>query len=395
MGELTPPAEQAVQALAGALAKNLKEQGLLTQPDWARALKEVPRHLFIPERAWAKPDRHSEAGYRIDLGGDPSVWWAAAYSDSSVVIQADDGAGDPASGQGSYSSSVSAPGVVFSFLELLRPDRDDRVLDIGTGSGWTAALLSWWVGQGNVTSIEVDAGVAAQAEDNLTKAGFTPNLIIGDGTKGCPDRAPFDRIHVTAGVRHIPTAWIEQTRPGGVIVLPWQPGGAIGHKLRLSVLNEATAVGSFHGAASYMMVRSQREENTWQSHHEGDAETTTTRLSPRAVVRADLGAYLLGAALAPRIGWYPVSDSASYSLLLSDLDDPSGSWATCDMESGANDYQVTQYGSRRLWDEVATAYLQWISIGSPSCDRFGLNLTADESRLWLGDPTGPSWQLPT
>ncbi|WP_271217041.1 protein-L-isoaspartate O-methyltransferase family protein [Streptosporangium carneum] len=391
---MSPPDTADVQAMAGRLADDLRGRGLLGDERWARALAEVPRDLFAPMSAWAKPDRWNETGYPIDIATDSAAWWEAVYSDAAIIIQSDDGDTDPAAGKGQSSSSVSAPGVVFPFLELLAPHKGDRILEIGTGSGWTASLLSWWAGADNVTSIEVDPAVAAGAAANIEAAGFTPHLVVGDGLKGCPERAPFDRVHVTAGVADIPAAWIEQTRPGGVIVLPWQPGGATGHKLRLTVIDDSTAVGSFHGRANYMMVRSQRSDHVWNSHHSEDAETSATRLHPRTVVTADLGAHLAGVALAPGVDWLVISEPDGYSLLLQEMGNPEGSWAACDAVPGADDFQVTQYGSRRLWDEVADAYLKWVSWGSPSADRFGLTVEAKGNRLWLNRPDGMWWPLP-
>ncbi len=97
----------------------------------------------------------------------------------------------------------------------------------------------------------------------------------------------------------------------------------------------------------------------------------------------------------PRIGWHVVSEPDSYSLLLFDLDDPERAWAACDQEIGADDYRVTQYGRRRLWDEVADAYLKWASWGSPGYERFGLTVRADGMGLWVDHPGGPNWGLPS
>ncbi|MFE3455818.1 protein-L-isoaspartate O-methyltransferase [Nonomuraea sp. NPDC059194] len=394
MDTVSSPDTAVVEELARRLAEDLRSRRLLTSERWAQALERVPRHLFAPGSGWAKPDRWNEIGFRIDHDQDSAAWWNAVYSDAAIIIQSDDGGIDPAEGRGESSSSVSAPGVVFPFLELLAPRRGDRVLEIGTGSGWTASLLSWWAGAEGITSIEVDPVVAAGAAANIEAAGFAPHLVVGDGLKGCPERAPFDRVHVTAGVADIPTAWIEQTRPGGLIVLPWQPGGATGHKLRLTVVDESTAVGSFHGRANYMMVRSQRSDHVWNSHHREDAAASMTRLDPRTVVRADLGAHLVSLALAPGIGWTVVSEPDGYSLLLQEAGNPEGSWAACDATPGAANYEVTQYGPRRLWDEVADAYLTWVSLGSPAAERFRLTIRPEETRLWVDQPNGVGWDLP-
>ncbi|HEY2574829.1 MAG TPA: hypothetical protein VGI74_00830, partial [Streptosporangiaceae bacterium] len=63
-----------------------------------------------------------------------------------------------------------------------------------------------------------------------------------------------------------------------------------------------------------------------------------------------------------------------------------GSWAACDYEPGHNDFEVTQYGGRRLWDEVSAAYLRWLTMGRPALDRFGLAITPEGQHIWLDTP---------
>lgn len=386
MDKVTADAET-VRDLARRLATDLRERDLITDHRWAQALEQVPRHLFAPRTAWAVPDRWQETGHRIDRGDDPRGWWQTVYSDAAIVLQVGDGNGDPTTGQGLYSSSISPPGVVFSFLELLDVRPGDRVLEIGTGSGWTAALLAWRT-RNRVTSVEVDPVLAGEAAVNIEAAGLAVNLVVGDGLKGAVEGEPFDRVHVTAGVQQIPMAWIEQTRPGGVIVLPWQPGGLTGYRLKLTVTGPASATGSFHGRASYMSVRSQRKRAGWRAHHSEEATTSTTRLHPQDLVQAPLGAHLAVEMMVPGINWMVISEADGYSLLLYD-DAPDGAWATCDADRGADDFKVTQYGSRRLWNLVAAAYLRWVSWGSPTADRFGLTLTAAGVWMWLDHPTTP------
>ncbi|GAA0988180.1 methyltransferase domain-containing protein [Acrocarpospora macrocephala] len=397
MGALTPPDGQTADGLAAWLADQLRARGSITQLCWEQALREVPRHHFVPAAAWFSPNHADAPKGRFDVHTNPPAWWAAVYADTSIVTQTDDGAGDPASGKGTSSSSVSAPGIVFPFLELLNPQVGDHVLEIGTGSGWTAALLSWAIGPDGVTSIELDPQVAAQAEANLRAAGFSPHLVVGDGVKGSPERAPFDGVHVTAGVSQIPLAWIEQTRPGGTIVLPWHGAGPIGYQLRLTVLGDASAIGRFHERADYMMLREQRFNLRWSSHRHKQAVHSTTVVNPHIIGEADLGARLLCAALAPRVAWYDIIEDSEYSLLLYELDDHTseGSWAACDHAPGAAECRVTQYGPRRLWDEVSAAYLEWLALGSPGYERFGLSIDPTGTRLWLDHPDGPAWDLPT
>ncbi|GAA3572730.1 methyltransferase domain-containing protein [Nonomuraea rosea] len=397
MGAVTPPDGFTFDGLVAKLAAHLRARGSLTDARWEEALRAVPRHLFAPAAAWFTSNHASAPRGRFALDDEPAAWWTAVYADTSVVLQTDDGAGDPLSGKGLFSSSVSAPGIVFPFLELLAPQKGDRILEIGTGSGWTAALLSWAAGANSVISIEVDPEMAARAAANLRKAGSAAQLVVGDGVKGWPEQAPFDRVHVTVGVSDIPMAWIEQTRPGGVIVLPWHAGGLVGHQLRLKVVNETTAVGRFHGTASYMMLREQRYNTRWSGHHHEAAHRSTTRISPRTFWDMDLGAQLLCIALVPRVSWYDVSEDGGDSLLLYELDDHAaeGSWAACDLKAGAAEAEVTQYGDRRLWDELSSAYRQWISLGRPGYDRFGLTVDPAGIQLWLDHPSARTWKMQT
>src|SRR5437016_377090 len=107
-------------------------------------------------------------------------------------------------------------------LDSLDVQSGHSALEIGTGTGWNAALLSQRVGDtGRVVSVEVDSEVAQCARRALKAAGYTPLVVTADGTQGYAPAAPYDRVINTASVHTIPRAWIDQTKPGGVIVTPW------------------------------------------------------------------------------------------------------------------------------------------------------------------------------
>ncbi|MFC6938212.1 methyltransferase domain-containing protein [Actinomadura yumaensis] len=260
----------------------------------------------------------------------------------------------------------------------------DRVLEIGTGTGWTAALLTE-LGAG-VVSVEVDPAVADQAAANLKVTGHAPRLVVGDGAEGWPPGAPYDRVHATAAVARVPYPWVEQSRPGGVIVTPWQPAPGQGYKLRLTV-SGPRAVGRFHGPAGFMMLRAQRMTGRWNPHHAAEADASRTRLDPRAVAAPGTGAPMAVVARCPGMAMMPVNnDDGSFSLLLFEVNAPQGAWASCDWEPDADDFEVTQYGDRRLWNEVQDAFTWWIDQGAPGADRFGLTVESSGERLWLDRP---------
>ena len=238
---------------------------------WRGPLLETPRHLFVPDRAWCTPD--DGPGYLIDRDKDPDEWLTAAYSDMAIVTQLDDGATDITAGEGCYTCSLSAPSVILAGLSLLDPREGDRVLEIGTGTGWTAALLSRLVGDENVTTIEVDQAVFARAEENLSTAVCHPRLVLGDGAAGWPQSGPYDRVHVTCGVVTVPYEWVRQTRPGGVIVFPLMSAANSGQLTRVTVDDDGTATGYFYGEVNYMMLRAQRGAVSKTTDHRGTGIT--------------------------------------------------------------------------------------------------------------------------
>lgn len=121
-----------------------------------------------------------------------------------------------------FGQTISQPQTVAFMLEKLQPKTGDNVLDIGTGSGWTAALLASIVGpSGQVTTIERLAPLSEQAESRLKASGFESiNVRIGDGSQGCIEQAPFDVIHVAAAATEIPPALIEQLHFNGRLIIP-------------------------------------------------------------------------------------------------------------------------------------------------------------------------------
>jgi protein-L-isoaspartate(D-aspartate) O-methyltransferase len=262
-----------------------------------QAIRAVPRHLFIPDVALATPG--DAQPYVIDREADPGAWWDAVYSMMPIVTQLDDGATPIRAVSGDYTSSASAPSTVADLLQLLDVKPGHRVLEVGTGTGWTAALLSRLVGEGGaVTSVEVDDAVAEQAAKNLTAAGAAqPRLLVDDGANGYVGGSPYDRVHVTCGIRDVPYAWIEQARPGAVIVLPYCPGFGDNHSLRLRVMPGGTAIGRFPGGADYMLMRSQRVPGDRAARGPEDKHYLTTSVDPRTIGHAPAGADLTIAAL--------------------------------------------------------------------------------------------------
>ena len=248
-------------ALRQRMVEGLARQGELDER-WRAAFTEVPRHEFIPELVWHH-DR--EAGNHCDLVPlrrceDPQGWLERAYADAPVNTQVDDGHPAGEAGYGfEVTSSASMPGVVAEMLTALQAEPGMRVLEIGTGTGYNAALLAHRLGAGNVVSVEVDPIVAEQARAALAAAGFSGvTVVTADGAEGYVPRAPYDRVISTVAVATVPHAWVAQTRPRGLVLTPWGSAYYPGGLLALTVHGDATATGRIVGPASFMWLRAQR-----------------------------------------------------------------------------------------------------------------------------------------
>ncbi|MBN2566797.1 protein-L-isoaspartate(D-aspartate) O-methyltransferase [Candidatus Woesearchaeota archaeon] len=117
--------------------------------------------------------------------------------------------------------TISQPTTVMLMTHFLAPEPDSRVLEVGAGSGYQAAVLSRLVPEGKVISVEYDAGLAETARRNLRAADAeNVEVVVGDGGDGLPDRAPFDRIIVTCACPKVPGPLVAQLAEGGALVAP-------------------------------------------------------------------------------------------------------------------------------------------------------------------------------
>lgn len=374
----------------GRLAEALVASGDLT-PDWRPSFLAVPRQQFIPATIW-----HEVGGVLrpVCRAEDPQRWWELTSGADSVVTQVDDGCpAGPGGGGDLPTSSASGSNVVALMLKHLDVHGSERVLEIGTGTGWNAALLADRVGADQVTTIEVDPEVAAHARVALAEAGYRGvTVMTGDGALGHPPGAPYDRVIATVGSTYLPYAWVAQTRPGGRIVAPSWALGYYGLLLALTVGEDGTAVGHFVDDASFMMLREQRIHRRRQvindTDHYEDAIITETDIHPAEVAS---GSYSRGAVIAIgtrvpdcRSDYFPAQNPDSNDGTLRLADHHSGLWARLhyDHDNGPP-YLVRQFGPRRLWNEVESAYQWWVEHGRPDADRWRFTVTPHGQRIEL------------
>jgi protein-L-isoaspartate(D-aspartate) O-methyltransferase len=168
--------KQMVEEQLAAPGRDIKNRRVLD------AMAAVPRHEFVPKAVWK-----------------------SAYWDEPLPI--------------GYGQTISQPFIVAFMTEQLDPKPTDKVLEIGTGSGYQAAVLSRLVAE--VYTIEIIEPLAKRAEADLKRLGYNNvKVITGDGYQGWPDHAPFDAIIVTCAPEHIPQPLVEQLRDGGRMIIP-------------------------------------------------------------------------------------------------------------------------------------------------------------------------------
>jgi protein-L-isoaspartate(D-aspartate) O-methyltransferase len=202
-------------ALNQALVDELKDKTWIQTPGVEAAFRAVLRHHFLPGRPLE-----------------------VVYSDRAIAAKQDE--------EGQWLSSSSQPAIMAIMLEQLGLERGHKVLEIGAGTGYNAALMAHIVGEtGRVITVDIDEDLTDIARQNLARAGFEQvQVICADGGYGVPEAAPFDRIILTVGAPDITPSWWEQLKPNGRIVLPLMFKGSMksiafervaGHLASLSV----------------------------------------------------------------------------------------------------------------------------------------------------------------
>ncbi|MFG2716862.1 methyltransferase domain-containing protein [Streptomyces sp. NPDC048416] len=309
-------------ALRRALVRDIAAGGALADPALRAAFDDVPRHLFVPYYYEGVPGGHVRL-----WGEDPDParrerWLTGVYADVPLATRLRDG---------DLVSSSSQPSLMARMLEALELRDGDRVLEIGAGTGYNAALLCHRLGEANVTTVDLDPEITDSARAHLAVAGYRPAVLTGDGARGAPARAPFDKIMATCTVGSVPHDWPAQCRADALILAPLATG-----LIRLRVTRPGRAEGRFLHTPAYFV---------------------------------------------------PLRGTGSYARPLP----PAGGLAR---EAVANELfrfllELTA-GSLDPYE----AYELWRRAGRPRRERFGVTVEPGAQWAWLDDPQGPhTWPL--
>ncbi|QIQ04784.1 methyltransferase domain-containing protein [Streptomyces liangshanensis] len=329
------PDDAAADEARAALVREIALSGALDDPAWHRAFAQVPRHLFVPYYFVGRPGGYDRLWY-----GDPDPrrrerWLRGAYADSAIATRVRDG---------ELISSSSQPSLMARMLHELGVGDGDRVLEIGAGSGYNAALLSHRLGEDHVTTIDLDPEITESARTHLATAGYRPAVVTGDGVRGCPERAPFDRIIATCALPSVPVGWLAQCAPGARILAPLATG--------LIVLNAGEA------------------RDAGEPGRAGRPDFAEGRFLPTPAFFVPLRGTPQGVPMAARpLGGLPkaVKDHDLFRFLLA-------------LTEGSLD----PHEALSLWELE----------GRPGRERYGVTVSGGRQWAWLDDPAGPYvWPL--
>ncbi|MDX1441722.1 MAG: protein-L-isoaspartate(D-aspartate) O-methyltransferase [Nitrosopumilaceae archaeon] len=180
----------------------MKGTGFLTNKKVEKIIRQTPRHDFVP----------FDLQYR-------------AYENGPLPIM---------NGQ-----TISQPSVVARMTEWLDVQEGQKILEVGSGSGWQCAILSKLVGEGQVFTVERHSNLANFAKENLEKSGIkNVQIINADGRLGLPNESPFDRIIITAACKEVPKTLLVQLSPGGLLIAP------VGQDIQSLILLKKTSKGA-------------------------------------------------------------------------------------------------------------------------------------------------------
>lgn len=360
------------------LADEITVSGKLRSVTWRTAVCAVPRHELVP--SYYEQDTITGQWQLVDATAPEmrARWLDLVYSDTTLITAVAEYE-DVSRTRQLPVSSATKPGLAMRMLEELDVHDGHRVLEIGTGSGYTAALLCARLGSANVYSVDLRPELIQAARERLARIGCQPTLAAVDGATGLPEHAPYDRVVATCATPTVPRSWIEQTRPGGVLLIDLKRSMA-GNLVKLH--SEGHRVeGRFLPWWAGFMAMAHATEPTGTVTLFGDPATANAGpagLDPAVLDDACFAFFAqlhLPTGMSIRAGSAPSGDRTAH--LASDSPDA-----------------ITEHDPDQLWKTVSRTQQHWQQLGRPTWERFGLTATPERQWIWLDQPDGPhTWSL--
>lgn len=349
-------------------AARLADQVTYRGSRWRGPVAGTPRHELVPRWWGSRPGQREWALF--DGPADPVTWAEAAYSDQTLVTEvgglhadhAEPGQVPPSDSRPTSSSTL--PGLVVRMLDHAHIFDGADVLDVATGSGYSAALLGESLGDEHVTSVDVNPYLTGIAAQRLGGLGRSPEFLTCDATGPLPGE--YDRIVSMTSVRPVPASWLKALRPGGRLVTVIANTGLILTADMASGGDWAATGGIEWDRASFMAARGSADSGTAYRNvrNEVDGKTggrTATGRYPVIDVREAWELWSLLEVLAPGIEHDYQEDDEGRRTAWMLHDD--GSWARATAPGEHDAPEVTQGGPRKLWDLLDEQREYWLSHG--------------------------------
>ncbi|HLJ34507.1 MAG TPA: methyltransferase domain-containing protein [Ktedonobacteraceae bacterium] len=377
-----------LQAYRDVMVHSLVTQGYISSEPVKRAFATVPRHLFVHHYYVRQP---GTPHWDYHEASDTEVWYRQVYSDTAFVTLVDE--------MGRTLSSSSQPAVMARMLELLDVQPGQRVLEIGTGSGYNTTLLAQLTGNpALVTTIDIEPEVMPQAMHAIEQSvGSGVTLHIGDGSQGYLEHAPYQRIIATASTPTVPAAWAEQLAPSGTLVCILQPGISMCG----GILQATKTAGGLSGQVIY--------KATFMPLHTADFRYLPARTPHLNMKIPVLATFPFDSQFFdPSFTW----DPDFQFFLFYTIPDVSiveqtqegrppftifyeGTLPDCYVsffeEQGKQ--QVELRGSRApiFWKRLIHLYTFWVLLGRPSVESYHFKMNQDGQQLYLSSEKGMFW----
>jgi protein-L-isoaspartate(D-aspartate) O-methyltransferase len=391
--------DQLARPYAEALVDTLKSEGKLSSPLVEAAFKEVPRHPFIDHFYLLERKDRTMQWQKVQSSTvqNTDAWLRAVYANQPVVTAFDE--------YNTPTSSSSSPDAMALMLEASELGPGLRVLEIGTGTGYNAALLAHIVGDPyNIFTVEIDAALARHAQRILNQvAGEGITVYAGDGLRGYAPGAPFDRIIATGSYHKVPLDWLDQLQPGGILVMNLR--GHLGACAFLKIVKTGpgrTAHGIFLAGSDFMELHDAHA----QSYRVTDLVAqylgrptltqqlfTNTEFDPSLLWDHRLE-FLLQLSF-PEMYFTSVYVDPMCPCL---IDTASETMLVFRPEERQNEWLVEIKGQEQLWGKVMQAYWWWIETGGAEIDLYRLEIDeTGKQRVMLANKDGGHkriWLLP-
>ncbi|HEY1353500.1 MAG TPA: hypothetical protein VGF67_28150 [Ktedonobacteraceae bacterium] len=361
---------------AQALVATLKQDGTLSQPLVEDAFLRVPRHAFL-ERFFLRQVRDRRTymqQYCPASYPDSAGWLQAIYADEPLTIAYDE--------EGTATSSSSSPGAMTIMLEACELASGQRVLEVGTGTGYNAAMLACIVGSPHlVVTVEIDADLAAQAQCRIARV-VGPGVTVhaGNGLQGYAPGAPYERVLMAGSTSTVPLPLLAQLRPGGIILMNLI--GAMGACAFLKVVKEKSGLaarGQFLSASEFMEFHTAGHYPRRRAPLVGQyiARPLTAQASGQ---RGDIDLSLLWDRrlhFALQLAFPGMSFASVYvDSMCPCLLDRTSDTMLLFRPRGDEDFQIEVRGDPCLWERVRAVYQQWIRLGRPGVQAYRLSIDA-------------------